>query len=187
MAPPEPREQTLQRLIDRAEIYEALCRYARGVDRGDWEQLRSAYHPDALDQHGEYKGGIDGLIEWLKQRFAGVDNGMHFLGNCLVEFAGPDLALAETYFVSQRLRPTTGADSASAAKGDVMCRQAWGRYIDRFERRDGAWRIARRTVVLDASFMSPAQNGTRGGASTWGQRDRTDPLYAGYREILGRI
>ena len=30
-------EQTIQRLIDRAEINDLKMRYARGVDRADWE------------------------------------------------------------------------------------------------------------------------------------------------------
>ncbi|GAB3176747.1 nuclear transport factor 2 family protein [Streptomyces incanus] len=37
--------EALQRLVDRKEIQDALARYARGVDRGDWELVRSAYPP----------------------------------------------------------------------------------------------------------------------------------------------
>ena len=33
------RDEDLQRLLDKEEIYEAICRYARGVDRGVWFQL----------------------------------------------------------------------------------------------------------------------------------------------------
>src|SRR3954464_7687266 len=89
------------RLAERAEIQDCLLLYARGVDRGDWELVRSTYHPDADDAHGEYQGGVDGLIAWLDQRFAGADNSMHFLGNCLIEFAEADFAFVETYFASR--------------------------------------------------------------------------------------
>ena len=44
-------DEALQRLIDRTQIYEVMCKYARGVDRGDWELLRSTYHADAHDDH----------------------------------------------------------------------------------------------------------------------------------------
>ena len=35
------RDEDLQRLLDKEEIYEAICRYARGVDRGDWDLGKS--------------------------------------------------------------------------------------------------------------------------------------------------
>lgn len=175
----------LQRLLDKEAIRDALALYARAVDRGDWALLRSTYHADAWDDHGGYQGPIDGLVEWLDQRFAGVDNSMHFLGNCLIEFAGADLALVETYFVSRRLRPPAGDECKTAGPRDAMSREAWGRYVDRFERRDGQWRVAHRTVVLEASSTSLALGGARGGATTWGHRDRTDRLYQVHAEIFG--
>lgn len=175
--PESAHAQALQRLLDKDEIRDSMCRYARGVDRGDWELVRSSYHPDAHDEHGEYKGGTDGLIEWLDKRFAGVDNSMHLLSNSLIEFAGPDLALVETYFVSRRLQAPMAGQGAMAGPEDAMARESWGRYVDRFERRNGAWRVAHRTVVLEASSSSVAHGGKRSAALRWGQRDRSDRLY----------
>jgi ketosteroid isomerase-like protein len=170
-------DEALRRLVDKEAIRDALALYARGVDRGDWDLVRSTYHADAHDVHGDYRGGIDGLIEWLDRRFAGVDNSMHFLGNCLIEFAGPDLALVETYFVSRRLRPPTQDERAIAGPRDAMVREAWGRYVDRFERRgDGAWKVADRVVVLEATGGAVAFGGARAGDLVWGRRDRDDTL-----------
>jgi hypothetical protein len=174
----------LQRLIDKDAIHDALCRYARGVDRGDWELLRSTYHADAFDEHGEFKGPVDALVAWLQARFAGVTNSMHFLGNCLIEFSGTDIALVETSFVSRRLRPPTAEERQSLGAQDAMCREAWGRYVDRFERRHGEWRVARRCVVLEASSTSIALGGLRSSPLTWGQRDRTDRLYQARAELF---
>jgi hypothetical protein len=162
-----------------------MSRYARGVDRGEWELVRCAYYPDAYDDHGDYKGDIDGLVEWLRERFANAENGTHFLGNCLIEFAGLELALVETSFISQRLRAPVSGEGADAGRGDAMCRQSWGRYLDRFERRHGEWRVARRTVVLDSVFTFPVQNALRTGSAVWSKRDRSDPLYAAQAEIPG--
>lgn len=180
------REDALQRVIDRTEIHEVMCRYARGVDRGDWELLRSTYHPDAYDDHVEFKGPVDGLIEWLKERFSGVDNLMHFIGNCLIEFAGPDLALVESYFTSRRLRQPVGDECKTTVAGDAICRQSWGRYVDRFERRDGQWRVANRKVVLEHRYTSVAKGGARDERPTWGMRDFSDPLYVARAELFGR-
>ena len=42
------------------------------------------------------KGNNEGFIEPTATRFKGFDNSMHLLGNCCIEFVGPDLALVET-------------------------------------------------------------------------------------------
>lgn len=172
-------------LLDRAEIWDAMCRYCRGVDRGDYDLMRTAYHTDAHDDHVDFKGTVDELVAWLEERFAGVDNSQHFLGNHLVEFAGPDLALVETSFTSRRTRKPTDAEQATLKPGDAICRESWGRYVDRFERRDGAWRVARRIVVLDSSLLSVALHGMRSGDKNWGTRDRSDHVYAMRAEIFG--
>jgi hypothetical protein len=44
----ELRDQ-VKRLTDRAEIYDCMQRYARGIDRQDRALLRSAYHDGAVD------------------------------------------------------------------------------------------------------------------------------------------
>lgn len=177
--------ETLQRLADRAEIQDCLCRYARGVDRGDWELVRSTYHSDAYDAHGGYNGDVDGLLKWLDERFAGVDNSMHFLGNCLIEFAGPDHAFVETYFGSSRLRAPNDGEQASMQPSDMLCRDAWGRYADRFERRDGQWRVAHRIVVIERAYTTVALEGKRAGnVTTWGRRDDSDPSYSQRAEVF---
>lgn len=177
-----PSSSALQRLQDKDQIRDAICRYAQGVDRGDWELVRSGYHPDAFHAHGDYQGGVDGFIAWLQKRFDGVDNSMHFLGQSLMEFAGPDLALVETYFISRRLRPPTESERAKLYPGDAIARAGWGRYVDRFERREGQWRVAHRTVVIEALSSSVAHGGLRTqGPLTWGDRhgqDRLDTLRA---------
>jgi hypothetical protein len=174
----------LQRLVDRAEIYDVMCRYARGVDRGDADLIRSAYHPDAYDDHVDYKGDIDGFIKWLDTRFVPFVNSMHFLGNCFVEFAGPDLAFVETSYASRRLRLPVGEEAAGLGPHDMIMRQSWGRYLDRFERRNGEWRVARRVVIVDDRFSSVAKGGARNTSSTWGCRNRSDPMYAFRAEVF---
>lgn len=171
---------------DKAAIHEAILRYARAIDRGDWDAVRDAYHNDAFDDHGEFKGTIDELIPWLEKRFAGVETGMHFVGNCLIELVNANLALAETYFVSHRLRPPINdVEVAQCDEGGAFCRQGWGRYVDRFERRsDGVWRVAQRTVVMDSVIQFPVKGGERGGVTVWGRRDSQDWLYLRRAEMM---
>lgn len=185
MGQPCPPADTLQRLIDKDQIRDAIYRYAQGVDRGDWDLVRSGYHTDAYDAHGDYQGGVDGFIEWLQQRFAGVDNSMHFLGQSLIEFASPDVALVETYFVSRRLRPSTATEQSTLNPCDTIAREGWGRYVDRFERRDGQWRVAYRTVVLEAVSSTEVRGGVRTlGTLTWGDRNGSDRLHTLRAELF---
>lgn len=176
----------LQKLLDKDAIRDAIARYARGVDRGDWDLVRSGYHADAHDWHGDYQGGVEGFIAWLEQRFAGVDNSVHFLGQSLIEFSGPDLALVETYFISRRLRALTEAEAGGRSPQDAMAREAWGRYVDRFERRAGEWRVAHRTVVLEAASSSIALGGRRMAAGCWSRRDGQDAVDLLHDDLFGR-
>lgn len=179
-------------LVDRAAIQDLMARYARGVDRRDWELVRATFHPDAHDDHGEYKGGVDGFIAWVSRRHEKVVQSMHFLGNCLIEFVSPDVALVETYYIA---RQTYGADAAAArtmlsgcdvAPGPVEA-EIWGRYIDIVERRDGEWRTARRTVAFEVMQAHAATSLPLN--PTWAQsrRDARDPLAAMCEQALAMI
>jgi hypothetical protein len=143
----------LARLVAESEIRDALARYARGADRNDVELIRSAYHSDATDSHGYFSGTIDGFVEWFRERHAAVTQSMHFLGNCLIEFDGEESAFVETYCQAfQRLRDPAGAGTLQDLQ--VLCR-----YLDRFERREGRWAIAARTVVYETQDVRQVAEG----------------------------
>ncbi|MEO2104805.1 MAG: nuclear transport factor 2 family protein [Actinomycetota bacterium] len=175
---------TIDDLLDRAQITEALMRYAQGVDRRDWDAVRAAYHDDAYDDHGPYKGGVDGLVDWISGRHESIAQSMHLIGNVVIDLDG-DTARSDAYcLVFQRQREdaeTTPAMFENAHQADegaptieICCR-----YVDEMQRRDGVWRISHRTVVYEwmwtavrdeVSLIQP----------DWARatRDRTDPVYA---------
>ena len=74
------------RLEDRFQIEQTIRRWARAVDRRDWALVREVFHSDAIDDHGMYKGSIDGLIEGLEVRHQCITMSMHVLGNIFIEF-----------------------------------------------------------------------------------------------------
>ena len=179
------------RMTDRHAIQDCLYRYIRGVDRKDWGLVRSAYHPDAHDDHGNYKGGIDGFIDSLVVRHATIEQSMHVVGNMWIEFDGPDGALVETYFVTyQRLSPEAGDARLAYLRGKPVAAdqavetEVVGRYVDRMTRRDGAWKIGRRTVVFEVFRGQPAPAGG-GLRANWavGTRDGNDPIEIARREL----
>ena len=99
-----PSEQTpslddrLRELLDKQEIQECLLRYCRGIDRHDTELARSAYHDDALDDHGTYVGSGYGLVDWANHFHDQVwVRHQHYITNTLIELDG-DTAHAETYY-----------------------------------------------------------------------------------------
>ena len=122
----------LQRLIDKDEIRDLKARYARGVDRGDWEGLRATITPMPMTITATTRGGIDGFIAYARERIGGAPQVMHFLGSCLIEFASRDVAVVETYFfTAHTLGPEAQkAYGAEGSGGPVQISQ-YGRYVDR--------------------------------------------------------
>ena len=120
--------EALQRLIDKDEIRDVMARYCRGVDRADWDLVRSTYHTDAYDDHGDYKGGVDGFIAFAKSRTGGATQVMHFLGECLIEFASPAMAIAETYFfTAHTLGPEAQRQYGATGKSGPVQLSHYGR------------------------------------------------------------
>jgi hypothetical protein len=119
-------------------IYDVLCRYCRGVDRGDFDLIRGCYHPGAYDHHVGFDGPIEGFLDYARWRIEGGLGTMHVIANHLIEVEG-DVGRAETYVNSWSWDPDQS--------GAVVLSTTGTRYVDRFERRRGEWRIAERWAV----------------------------------------
>jgi hypothetical protein len=168
-------EAVLQRLVDESAIQSTLARYARAIDRMDFELLRTCYHPDAIDDHGVYTGGVEGFITYLEASLPRSESTTHFLGLPQIELAG-DVAWVET----QCLAILRFAAADGKPERDRLAKV---RYCDRFERREGEWRIAHRLVAYDPGRIDPVVEGPGyGEAHTLGRRDRDDAAYRRLRE-----
>jgi len=134
--------------IDRLAAYEAIrqvaARYSRGVDRLDLEIMQSAYWPGATDDHGTYIGEAMAFCEHVVESHRRFDATMHCNMNHAIEVADDGLtATGEIYNTAFLFRKD--------ADGTPLVDQWWGRYLDRYEQRDGEWRIAYRTCVHEAT------------------------------------
>ncbi len=158
----------LNKLVAKANIEDCMKRYARGVDRRDWVLVADCFHPDALDHHGVFSGGPAAFIDWVQARHAQVDFSMHYLLNCLIEFGSPDVAAVETYFWAIQRR--------KSADGETDF-EVFGRYVDRFERRNEAWRVVERNVAYDSTRQTPSTHHLRQMVGVLGRRDGNDPIY----------
>ncbi|MCU1366515.1 MAG: nuclear transport factor 2 family protein, partial [Ilumatobacteraceae bacterium] len=131
----------VERLIAESEIRDVCLRYCRGIDRRQFDLVRSCYHPDALDEHGDFLGTVEEFITHAARSLQRFESTMHLLGNILVEVGdGGDRARSEAYAVASHRLPATGD---RPARDHVVGL----RYIDDFERRDGTWRIADRVCA----------------------------------------
>lgn len=163
----------LAKLIAKSEIQDCLNRYARSVDRRDWDMLRGCFHRDSMDHHGEFHGNGEQFIDWVSARHKDVPFSMHYLMNCTVDFESDTVAGVETYFWAIQRRDRTSPDgSVSGTDHEVF-----GRYIDRFERRDTVWRIADRKVAYDSTRQTSSTHHLRKMVGVLGRRDRRDPVF----------
>ena len=156
----------IRRLLDRQEITDVLHRYCRAIDRTDEELLASVYHLDATDDHGSFSGDANEFVTRTIRRMRDEYRAsQHRISNILIEFQ-EEIAFVESYVVAIHSLPDGRTEMAGA------------RYVDRFARRDGSWKIARRLVVMDwdltveSDAISPHL-----AAFSRGCRDRSDPVY----------
>ncbi|MDO8704421.1 MAG: nuclear transport factor 2 family protein [Sulfuricaulis sp.] len=180
------------RIADRMKIQDALYRWCRSVDRLDYKGMREAFHPDGMDNHGIFNGSADGLVEWIRDRHKNIPFSMHSISNILIEFAGPDLALVETYIRTVQRYPADAMASLAQLSGGKVGTSEFGsdlmtcsRYLDRFERRSGEWRIHRRTVIQDWKQMVDVAPNAPQPLPGWtvGRRDSEDPVFKARREL----
>lgn len=130
----------IERLAAREAIREVAYAYSRGVDRLDVETMQSAYWPDATDDHGRFVGNGWEFAERVVGTHGRWASTMHCVMNHAIAFDDDDHARGEVYNITYLVPQDTGPWSV------------WlGRYLDRYERRDGEWRISHRTCVHEAT------------------------------------
>jgi hypothetical protein len=127
-------------VLDRMALHNLVSAYGHGIDRRDYTLLRSLYHDDATDDHSPYFcGSATDYVAWLPSMLSTWSLTSHVMSNMLFLI---DNDRAEGV-VSARAwhRSATGTT-------DFI---AWGRYADRYEKRDGIWRFAHRFFILDVA------------------------------------
>ena len=130
-------------MSDREDIYDCQLRFARGMDRFDRELFLSAFHADATIDAGPFVGGPQELYAWASDLHEkGQSATLHYLLNHNCDIAA-DVAHTETYY----LFVGRNRDDTNWVAG--------GRYVDRIERRNGAWKIAMRSNAIEWSGMIP--------------------------------
>lgn len=158
----------LQVLLDESDIRRLLAEYAHGCDRCDGALMGSVYAPESWDDHGNVKAPGQEFARSMTEEIipATCETLSHLLGQSLIEIDG-DNARAETYYI---------AVTRTVVDGVPMCNQLGGRYVDRLERSDGAWKVGHRVCVRDWSVSIAVQADSFAEAElTLGERGPADP------------
>lgn len=158
----------LDAALSRDAIRLLLTGYCRGLDRGDKSMLSAVFWPDSIVISGIVNSsGPDFANDIVDHVTANLDYCFHSMANEWIEVTG-DHAVGEHYVIAHMC----------VGGQDVM---TGGRYIDRYERRDGTWKIAARTFVADWNTSHPqsmALDGMYEPLKTRGSFGKGDPVYA---------
>jgi hypothetical protein len=140
-----PMALTAEQLSAVEACREAARRYSRGVDRLDAGCMKSAYWPEATDDHGTFVGNAHEFVDHCMVSHTRWAWTMHAIQNHTVDLDSDGFhARGEIYNVSY----LQDAESEELA--------VWfGRYLDRYERRGHEWRIIERVCVHEGDRLFP--------------------------------
>lgn len=135
------READLNELTARDALRRLVTAYSRAVDRRDFKLLRSLYHDEAYEEHGDmFAGGPDEYMDFVEKALSNYAATTHYVVNTSFEIDG-DHAEGEVYKINYHR--THGPDAHEVITGS--------RSLDRYRRDDGEWRFLGRSITLDWS------------------------------------
>ena len=137
--------------LDRAAITQVVQDWGLSRDDGRWDQLRACYTSDAVMHSTWFVGSA---AEFVERSIAATRAGarvQHFIGAATIALAN-DKAVAETRVMLMVRGQLDGVEV------DVTC---WGRFHDRFVKRDGLWRILKRVPVYEKDRLDPVDPAAR--------------------------
>lgn len=159
---------------DERAIHEVLTRYARAVDRVDWDTVLTCFFPDAHLDYGQVRGSPSDFVGFASTGLAPMVTTQHILHQVRIELDG-DRAGVETYVTAFHRMPIPGDGGGDGGLADMS---VGARYADRFERRAGEWRIARRSMIYDWTRIDPVGAVLEDPTLVVGRRDGDDPSWS---------
>jgi hypothetical protein len=138
-------DPVLQEMIDEFQLRKLVHAYCRAVDRGEFEQVRNLYHHDAVDSHGAFSAGsADEFLNQLNAARPYIRSIQHNITTVNFAISG-HVAEGEIYTIATHTLARADRDL------DVVI---GGRYLDKYEKRNDAWKIIERTIVTDWAHVN---------------------------------
>jgi hypothetical protein len=139
-------EPQLQELLDKKACEELVMRYGRTQDWLDTPGQDSCFWPDAEIDFGFFVGNGADWVKTVMPHEQAAARRWHMSTNVIIQVQG-DQATGECYGIA--------VGSHAGENGELVDNMYGGRYLDEFQRREGEWRISKRTYVLDWANQFP--------------------------------
>ncbi|HEX7783204.1 MAG TPA: nuclear transport factor 2 family protein [Sphingobium sp.] len=173
MSKASTNETGIDIVLSRQKIVDLTLAYCRGVDRADEALLKSIFHDDSTIVSGAFDGsGPQFASEICRIVKAVFNQTFHSIANQWIEVTG-DTAVGETYVIAVSTMTNEDGSQSEMLTG--------GRYLDKFERRAGIWKIADRKFVCDWNRIDATTHNMEGSAAPTdlsGRQGPDDPVYA---------
>ena len=91
---------SMDKLNDKLEIQQLVCKYSRAIDRRDFTLLSKLYAENSIDHHGGmFEGSGKDYIEWVQNALKNTSHTSHQIFNHLIEIDpnDPNYAEGEVY------------------------------------------------------------------------------------------
>lgn len=135
----------------REQIRDRLHLYCKGIDRRDWELVRSCFADDHVHSHGAFTGSADEFVSFASTVLGSIPATHHSISNVHIALSKDgNSATTEANFVAYHRIEAGHLDGTPVPTGGQAT--DWivaGRYCDRLERRGGHWLIVERQAVHD--------------------------------------
>ena len=143
----------LDRMLDRHEISTLLIRWGHARDGDHWDVLADCFHDDATihiswisDTAKEFVRRSEGMNSARKPG----EHGKHYVG-------GPWIIVEGTRAFSRVHVNLVARGTIDGVEFDTT---NWFRFFDLLEKRDGVWRIYKRTAVYEKDRIDPVPPAT---------------------------
>jgi hypothetical protein len=149
----------LEALAARAEITDVIYRYCHAADRRQWWLMDTVFHEDATCQLSVIGGPWREFVKQGEALLSKIGVTHHQVGNILIALDG-DVAHTETYLTAFHRVPADAPPGGPfGGTGEAYDAVFGARYVDRFEKRAGVWRIARRQAAAEYRHYRPVAEG----------------------------
>lgn len=126
-------------LQDELLIRRLVERWAVWRDAGDWERLRTVWHPDGVMMATWFQGPFEDFIRVSQEGWAQGVSILHFLGGSAIELAGERAIAMTKMTISQR-------GVVDGVPCDVVCT---GRFYDFVTKHQGEWKLLHRQPIYE--------------------------------------
>lgn len=178
----------LERLAAESGINRVINLYCHALDRRRWSLLEEVFHDDARYGFGDIAGSWQDFAAAARSIIEPLGPTHHMVANVLINLDG-ETAHVETYLNGYHVIPADYPEGLNTnglfydRPGERYVSVVGGRYVDRFEKRSGKWKIAQRAGIYD---WIQVLDYTDGGLSKspdaalgkWGSLDASLPVVA---------